>query len=486
MPESSVHPLESILRLCAAKAPDPWYPSAYAKETGTPRETLDPHLDQLRMAGLIHLTDWVSGLGQGYALTPAGEEILKSPRQLARLEAGKWSPNVRESDSRPSGARLSPWERGEAVRESLLYPVRQVITFVLIIINVVAFVLQNQNRQFRDLLIANPLGLLENQWWRLLTTAFLHAGTLDWPWHLAMNMFALYNLSRVTEGIWGHWRFLAIYLVAAFGGSCLAFISRPAGCIGASGAVCGIFAAWAGWLFFNRQHLPPPLFRAFQRNFLINAVLIVLISFVPGVSWEGHLGGAIAGLAVALCFTYFQSQAGWLRWFQWAAVILVPIVSFGLLVKTMNISAAWGEEREKEEGNEINAYLPGMHSVEQKALKTYSTEVEPLMEQRASRRNSKQVTKVIEHLDEDLQELLDKVEVLQKRKPFSTPFIERARQVRLQLANAWTTLLQLSKECLEKGEQCTKKDEERLKQQEAELAKIQIEWREVLRSYEGR
>ncbi len=301
-----------------------------------------------------------------------------------------------------------------------------------------------------------------------------------------MNMFALYNLSRVTEGIWGHWRFLAIYLVAAFGGSCLAFISRPAGCIGASGAVCGIFAAWAGWLFFNRQQLPPPLFRAFQRNFLINAVLIVLISFVPGVSWEGHLGGAIAGLAVALCFTYFQSQSGWLRWFQWAAVIVVPLVSFGLLVKTMNTSSSWGEVREEMEGNEINAYLPGMQSVEQKALITFSTEVKPLMEVRASSRNSQDVTRVIEHLDEGLQELLAKVEILQKRKPFSIPFFERARQVRLQLSNARITLLQLSMECLQKGEKCTNKDEDQLKQQEAEVEKIQKEWREVLRSHEGR
>src|SRR6266851_6145453 len=473
MPESSVHPLESILRLCASKAPEPWYPSAYSKETGIPRESLDPHLDQLRMAGLIRLTDWVSGHGQGYALTPAGEEILKSPRQLARLASGKWSPSVRDTDNRPSGAKVSPWERGEAVLEALLYPVQPVVTFILIIVNIVAFVLQNQNRQFRDLLIANPIGLLDNQWWRLLTTAFLHAGTLDWPWHLAMNMFALYNLSRVTEGIWGHWRFLAIYLVAAFGGSCLAFISRPAGCIGASGAVCGIFAAWAGWLFFNRQQLPPPLFRAFQRNFLINAVLIVLISCVPGVSWEGHLGGAIAGLAVALCFTYFQSQSGWLRWFQWAAVIVVPLVSFGLLVKTMNTSSSWGEVREEVEGNEINAYLPGMQSVEQKALITFSTEVKPLMEVRASSRNSQDVTRVIEHLDEGLQELLAKVEILQKRKPFSIPFFERARQVRLQLSNARITLLQLSMECLQKGEKCTNKDEDQLKQQEAEVEKIQ-------------
>ncbi len=345
MPESSVHPLESILRMCAAAAPGPWYPSTYAKETNTPRETLDPFLDQLRMAGLVRLTDWVAGHGQGYALTPAGEDVLKNPRQLARLAAGKWSPPKEERGNRQPATGSTPWERGEAVREALLYPLQPKVTFALMIINIVSFVFQIQSREYRDLLVADPTGFLKNQWWRLLTTTFLHAGSLGYPWHLAMNMYALYSLGRVTESIWGHWRFLAIYLVAAIGGTCLALITDPAGCIGASGAVCGIFAAWAGWLFYNRGHLPPPLFRAWQWNFLVNSVLLVLISLIPGVSWAGHLGGALAGLAVALCFVYFQSQAGWLHWFQWAGVILVPLVSFGFLVRTMNTSAAWREFR---------------------------------------------------------------------------------------------------------------------------------------------
>ena len=82
-------PLETILRQCAEAAPFPWYPTAYARTNGITREELDPHLDQLRMAGLIHLTDWVQGQGQGYALTPEGESVLQNPRELAKVRAGK-------------------------------------------------------------------------------------------------------------------------------------------------------------------------------------------------------------------------------------------------------------------------------------------------------------------------------------------------------------------------------------------------------------
>src|SRR5713226_10085732 len=102
-------PLETILRQCAEAAPSPWYPSEYARTNGIHRDSLDPYLDQLRMAGLVHLTDWVPGHGQGYALTPAGEDVLKNPRQLARLLAGKWSPPAVRSDNRQTTTGASPW-----------------------------------------------------------------------------------------------------------------------------------------------------------------------------------------------------------------------------------------------------------------------------------------------------------------------------------------------------------------------------------------
>jgi hypothetical protein len=54
-------PLEAILRLCAAAAPKPWYPRLYTEETGVSRDSLDPHLERLRLGGLIQLTERAAG-----------------------------------------------------------------------------------------------------------------------------------------------------------------------------------------------------------------------------------------------------------------------------------------------------------------------------------------------------------------------------------------------------------------------------------------
>jgi len=94
-----------------------------------------------------------------------------------------------------------------------------------------------------------------------------------------------------------------------------------------------IFAGEAAWVFYKRGHLDRRVFSAWNRNFLINVVLIAFISFFPGVSWGAHLGGAIAGLLIALWLNYFQFQPGWRRWLQWVGVLVIPLLSVGLLVR---------------------------------------------------------------------------------------------------------------------------------------------------------
>ena len=93
-------PLESILRLCAGTAPKPWYPKLYCQESGVARDSLDVPLERLRLGGMIQLTEWVEGAGQGYALTPAGRRALESPRDLDRLRGDK--PLIPNGAARPA------------------------------------------------------------------------------------------------------------------------------------------------------------------------------------------------------------------------------------------------------------------------------------------------------------------------------------------------------------------------------------------------
>ena len=128
--------------------------------------------------------------------------------------------------------------------------------------------------------------------WTILTGAFLHGGLL----HILFNMLSLYWVGRAIEPVMGRWRFLTLYLVSALGGSafilawCLIqpseiFVST----VGASGAVFGLFGA-----VFVLQRLGGSDTTSILTLLGINLVYGFVVS---GISWQGHIGGAIAGVA---------------------------------------------------------------------------------------------------------------------------------------------------------------------------------------------
>ena len=74
--------LTELLHACFDAAPEPLYPGRFAEAHGIDRAVLDRALDELRLKGLIRLTEWVQGVGQGYTLTQAGMDLLENPRGL--------------------------------------------------------------------------------------------------------------------------------------------------------------------------------------------------------------------------------------------------------------------------------------------------------------------------------------------------------------------------------------------------------------------
>src|SRR5205823_601758 len=84
------------------------------------------------------------------------------------------------------------------------------------------------------------IGVAEGDWWRLITAAFLHYG----PFHLFLNMLALYWFGSLLEQRIGSGRFLALYLVSGLAGSAGALLWSPlVPTVGASGAIFGILGA---------------------------------------------------------------------------------------------------------------------------------------------------------------------------------------------------------------------------------------------------
>jgi membrane associated rhomboid family serine protease len=343
--------LEIILRECAGARPQPWYPYDYARDTGLPRDALDEPLDRLRLGGLVRLTDWVQGKGQGYTLTPAGERVLARPRLLDRLREGV-VPRAEPPAPRFQEEQAPGLERARAVRDALLDRSRPVATLGLIAANALVFLVGAALAARQDVLTAyletpltarvqqgadlqadairHQLGslnrldvLVENEWWRLLTTCFVHIGFI----HILMNMYALYVLGPLLERMWGPARFLLLYLIAGLAGSCAALIFSPApGVAGASGAICGILGAMAAWVYLNRPYLPRDLSGSWMRGIVTNVILIVLISMVPGVSASGHFGGGLAGLVAAVPMTSSRFGRGAQRWLGLAGALLVPVV----------------------------------------------------------------------------------------------------------------------------------------------------------------
>lgn len=128
--------------------------------------------------------------------------------------------------------------------------------------------------------------------WRMLTSAVVHSPSN--AAHLLFNMVALWFIGRVLEPAVGRWRYIALLVLSALGGSvAVMYLSDPTiPTLGASGAVFGLFGA----LFI--------LLRASggQSGGVIVLVGInMLISFtVPNISWQGHLGGLLVGLLCAL------------------------------------------------------------------------------------------------------------------------------------------------------------------------------------------
>ena len=132
---------------------------------------------------------------------------------------------------------------------------------------------------------------INHEYWRLVTSGFLHAGFL----HIAFNMYLLWYLGRLLEPAMGHVRFAAIYFTSLLAGSFGALLLEPnAVTIGASGAVFGLMGAAV--VEFRRRGI------GFLESGIGVLILLNLgLSFiVPGIAIGGHIGGLIGGVLAAL------------------------------------------------------------------------------------------------------------------------------------------------------------------------------------------
>jgi rhomboid protease GluP len=144
--------------------------------------------------------------------------------------------------------------------------------------------------------------ILHNQWWRIITSAFVHVGVA----HLIMNMWALWVLGTLAEAVLGTYLYLGIYFVCAIAASLMSLYWHPnvVGA-GASGAIMGILGAVVAVLKFARLPLPKAALQSSIRSLVQGAVLTLVIGFVGPIDNAAHVGGLLCGLfiGVLLCLT---------------------------------------------------------------------------------------------------------------------------------------------------------------------------------------
>lgn len=212
-----------------------------------------------------------------------------------------------------------------------------VVTWVLIALNVVLWIAEWVNvRVVYDLWLVGAY-VAHGQFYRLISSAFLHEwGLSGWGiTHILFNMWALYVVGPSLERLFGHVRFLALYLVSALGGAVLFYLLAPAGepALGASGAIFGLFAAW----FVAGRRL-----RVDVRGVVFLIVLNLAITFaIPHIAWQAHVGGLVAGGLLAAAYVYAPGQRRTLVQVAATAVLLAIMVGV-VLTRDGQLAAGLG------------------------------------------------------------------------------------------------------------------------------------------------
>lgn len=161
--------------------------------------------------------------------------------------------------------------------------------------------------------------------WQVITSAFVHVEV----WHIMFNMMALLILGPQVEAVLGRARFLAIYFFSALTGSAVVMAFTPPflTTLGASGAIFGLMGAFLAIALRRKLEL---------RGILVWLGLNAAFTFlVPNVSWQGHLGGLLGGLAITALMVYLPRQRRRYEWYLVAALAAVPVVAIAALSLTV-------------------------------------------------------------------------------------------------------------------------------------------------------
>lgn len=216
----------------------------------------------------------------------------------------------------------------------------RLVTKVILAVCVVAFLVQQaKGNAFTDrfdligrawvpyLSQTEIQGVAEGQWYRLVTSMFLHGSYI----HILSNMLSLWWIGGPLEAALGRARYITLYFASGLAGSALTYLlAEPnTASLGASGAIFGLFGAIA--VLVRRQ-------RYDMRPIIAMLVINLIITFgFNGIAWQAHVGGLVAGVAIGAAMVYAPRERRTLIQYGVCALVLAAVVVV-TLVRTSQLT----------------------------------------------------------------------------------------------------------------------------------------------------
>ena len=157
------------------------------------------------------------------------------------------------------------------------------------------------------------VSLFPSQLWRLVTPIFVHIG---WE-HFFFNALTLYFVGQIAEQIWGHHKFLALYVLSGIVGNIFTLFFTPnVIAAGASTSLFGVFAAIMVAGYFGRNPYLKELGRNYQALIIVNLIFNL---FTPSIGIAGHIGGLVGGVLCAIFLPTLVEKNMFKPWQRWLA-----------------------------------------------------------------------------------------------------------------------------------------------------------------------
>jgi membrane associated rhomboid family serine protease len=189
-------------------------------------------------------------------------------------------------------------------------PSAPVVTQALIVINVLVFIAETASgaslggggpagQVYLKGALFGPLIVHQHEYWRIVTSGFLHDGLL----HIAFNMFFLYIMGSILEPAIGSLNFAAVYFASLIAGSFGALLFQPnVPTVGASGACFGVLGALIVVAYY--RHIP-----IWQSGLGVTLLINVVFSLtISNISIGGHLGGLVGGAITGWLFVQLAER----------------------------------------------------------------------------------------------------------------------------------------------------------------------------------